>query len=118
MKAYARSKLGNVLFTSELARRLEGKGVTVNCLHPGPVATHIWSKAPVYARPFVAIGKLFMITPEQGGDRIVYLATDPSLAGQTGGYYEKNQLVAPSELAQDLALARKLWDVSLQLVHL
>ena len=118
MKAYSRSKLGNVLFTRELARRLEGKRVTVNCLHPGGVATTIWAKAPGWAKPFLSIAKLFMITPEQGGDRIVYLATDPAVEGETGGYYEKNRRVSPSTRAQDPELAKKLWDVSLQLAHL
>ena len=118
MKAYARSKLANVLFTRELARRLEHQGVTVNCLHPGPVASPIWGKAPVYARPFLAIAKLFMISPEEGGDRIVYLVSSPEVAGQTGGYYEKNRRVEPSRRAQDAALAGELWKKSAQLVGL
>jgi retinol dehydrogenase-14 len=118
MKAYSRSKLANILFTTELARRLEGTGVTVNALHPGAVATRIWSHAPVYARPFLAIGKLFMISPAEGGDRIVYLAASPEVANKTGGYYEKNRLVTPARLARDSALAARLWDISAQLVHL
>ncbi|HEU5057262.1 MAG TPA: SDR family oxidoreductase [Kofleriaceae bacterium] len=118
MKAYSRSKLANVLFTTELARRLDGKGVTVNALHPGAVATHIWSHAPGIARPFLAIAKLFMITPAEGGDRIVYLATSPEVEGKTGGYYEKNRLVTPARRARDPALASRLWSVSAQLVHL
>jgi NAD(P)-dependent dehydrogenase (short-subunit alcohol dehydrogenase family) len=119
MKAYSRSKLGNVLFTVELARRLAGRGVTVNCLHPGGVATNIWSHAPWYARPVLELGKkLFMISPEQGGDTIVYLAASPEVEGQTGGYYEKNQRVRPARRAEDPALAQRLWDVSLDLVHL
>ncbi len=118
MKAYSRSKLANVLFTSELARRLEGKGVTVNALHPGAVATHIWSHAPAIARPLLAVAKLFMISPEEGGDRIVYLATSPEVEGKTGGYYEKNRLVTPARLACDATLASRLWTVSTDLVHL
>ena len=118
MKAYTRSKLANVLFTSELARRLEGKGVTVNALHPGAVATHIWSHAPAIARPLLAVAKLFMISPEEGGDRIVYLATSPEVEGKTGGYYEKNRLVTPARLARDATLASRLWTVSNELVHL
>jgi retinol dehydrogenase-14 len=118
MKAYSRSKLGNVLFTNELARRLAGKGVTVNSLHPGAVATHIWSHAPAIARPILAIAKLFMISSEEGADRIVYLAADPEVAGKTGGYYEKNRLVHPSRLAQDKGVGEKLWDVSAQMVGL
>ncbi len=118
MKAYSRSKLANVLFTSELARRLEGKGVTVNALHPGAVATHIWSHAPAIARPILAVAKLFMISPEEGGDRIVYLAASPEVDGKTGGYYEKNRVVTPARLARDPALATRLWSVSSGLVHL
>jgi len=118
MKAYSRSKLANVLFTSELSRRLDGKRVTVNALHPGAVATHIWSHAPAVARPILAVAKLFMISPEEGGDRIVYLATSPEVDGKSGGYYEKNRLVTPSRLARDASLATRLWDVSSQLVHL
>jgi len=118
MKAYSRSKLANVLFTTELARRLDGKGVTVNALHPGAVATHIWSHAPAIARPLLAVAKLFMISPEEGGDRIMYLATSPEVDGKSGGYYEKNRLVTPSRRAQDPSLATRLWDVSSQLVHL
>lgn len=118
MKAYSRSKLANVLFTSELARRLEGKRVTVNALHPGAVATHIWSHAPAIARPLLAVAKLFMISPEEGGDRIVYLATSPEVEGKTGGYYEKNRLVTPARLARDSTLASRLWTFSTDLVHL
>lgn len=118
MKAYARSKLSNVLFTRELARRLAGTGVTVNCLHPGTVATNIWAHAPWFARPFLKAAKLFMISAEQGGDRIVYLATSPAVDGESGGYYEKDRRVEPSLLARDEKLARKLCDVSAQLVKL
>src|SRR5262249_10025587 len=94
------------------------KGVTVNSVHPGDVATNIWSHAPAIARPVLAIAKLFMNSPETGGNRIVYLAADPAVDGQTGGYYEKNRRVAPSALGQSAELARKLWDVSAKLVHL
>jgi NAD(P)-dependent dehydrogenase (short-subunit alcohol dehydrogenase family) len=118
MKAYGRSKLANVLFTAELARRLEGKGVTVNCLHPGAVATAIWSRAPWYARPILAVAKKLMVTPEEGGARVVHLAASEEVAGRSGGYYEKNRLVTPAPRAQDVALAKQLWDVSARLVQL
>jgi hypothetical protein len=82
------------------------------------VATNIWSHAPALAKPLLAIGRLFMTSAQTGGDRIVYLAADPAVAGQTGGYYENNRRVEPSALGQDAELARKLWDVSAKLVHL
>ena len=118
LAAYARSKLGNVMFTRELAKRLEGKGVLVNCLHPGTVATEIWGHAPWYTKPFLPLMRLFMITAEEGGNRIVQLAADPAIEGKTGGYYDNYQLKHPAKLAQDEAVAKKLWDVSAQLVGL
>ena len=116
MRAYSRSKLANVLFTAELARRLSGKGVTANCVHPGAVATNIWTGAPWYARPLVAVAKRFMLSPERGARPIVRLAASPELDGRTGGYFEKDRLVSPSRLAQDEALAKRLWEVSAELV--
>lgn len=118
MKAYSRSKLANVLFTSELARRLSGRGVTVNAIHPGAVATNIWSRAPWFARPLLAIAKRFMLSPEDAARAIVRLAASPDVEGRTGGYYERVEQVRPSPLAEDEALARRLWDESARLVQL
>jgi retinol dehydrogenase-14 len=118
MRAYARSKLANVLFTRELGRRLAGTGVTANCLHPGAVATNIWSRAPRYTQPLLAVAKLFMLSAEKAADTIVYLAASQEVAGQTGGYYERNRKVSPSPLAQDDTVARELWTRSADLVGL
>lgn len=118
MRAYARSKLANVLFTAELARRLTGTGVTANCLHPGAVATNIWSHAPWYTQPLLAVAKRFMVSPEKGADGVVYLATSPDVEGLTGGYYERNRKVLPALPAQDDAIAKALWERSATLVGL
>jgi NAD(P)-dependent dehydrogenase (short-subunit alcohol dehydrogenase family) len=121
MSAYGRSKLAQILFTRELARRLQGSGVTVNALHPGAVATGIWTKEalPWYARTPIALAKrLFMITPSDGADRILYLATSPEVEGATGGYYEKDRLVQPSQAARDEPLAVRLWKESMRLAGL
>ena len=119
MKAYARSKLANVLFAAELARRLAGTGVTSNSLHPGSVNTNIWSGAPGYAKPLIAIlVKPFLVSAERGAQTIVQLAADPSLEDVSGKYFEKKRPVSPAPLAQDQALAKRLWDVSARLVGL
>lgn len=119
LRAYARSKLCNVLFTRELAKRLEGTEVTANALHPGTVATHIWDGAPRWARPILELSKwLFMISPARGGKRIAYLAMSADVAEASGEYFEKNRPKKPSRLARDEALAKRLWDESLRLTDL
>jgi NAD(P)-dependent dehydrogenase (short-subunit alcohol dehydrogenase family) len=119
LRAYNRSKLANVLHTRHLARRLEGTGVTVNCLHPGAVSTNIWSGAPWFARPVLSVAKrMVMVPPATGGARIAHLATSPDVEGRTGGYYERDQLTEPAELARDDAVAARLDAVSRELVDL
>jgi retinol dehydrogenase-14 len=119
MRAYARSKLANVLFTRRLAKRLAGTGVTVNAVHPGAVATDIWGGAPWFAKPVVNLWKrLTMISPEHGARPIVYLATSPEVEGTSGQYFNRMKPAAPSRLAQDDALAERLWAESSRLVGL
>lgn len=114
---YARSKLANVLFTRELARRLEGTGVTANCLHPGVVATGIWASQEGLRKWAVRLASRFFVSPEQGARTIVQLATAPELEGVSGRYFSDGREVAPSRIAQDDQLARALWERSEALVR-
>jgi dehydrogenase/reductase SDR family protein 13 len=110
MKEYAVSKLANVLFTKELARRLEGSGVTAYAVHPGVVATDVWRRVPP---PFRWIMKKWMITPEEGAVSTLVCAADPSLASQSGRYYTVGgKEKRPSALADDADLAQTLWTKS------
>jgi NAD(P)-dependent dehydrogenase (short-subunit alcohol dehydrogenase family) len=119
MRAYSRSKLANVLTARHLARKLDGTGVTVTSLHPGAIATHIWDRAPWFARPVLAVLKrLQMESPEVGGSRLAFLAASPEVEGETGGYYQRNRLREPSELARDEELGDRLYAVSAALVGL
>jgi NAD(P)-dependent dehydrogenase (short-subunit alcohol dehydrogenase family) len=111
-RSYANSKLANILFTRELARRLDGTGVTANCAHPGVVRTGFGRDARPLLKLGITIGRAFMLSPERGADTIVYLASSPDVAEQTGGYYVKRQLREPSAAARDDAAARKLWEIS------
>jgi NAD(P)-dependent dehydrogenase (short-subunit alcohol dehydrogenase family) len=110
LTAYNRSKLCNILFTRELARRLDRTGVTANCLHPGFVASRIGDNNETLVSLGFAIAKrLFGISPERGAETSVYLATSPEVAGKSGGYYEKCALATPSARAYDDAAALRLW---------
>jgi NAD(P)-dependent dehydrogenase (short-subunit alcohol dehydrogenase family) len=110
LTAYNRSKLCNILFTRELSRRLDGTGVTANCLHPGFVASRIGDNNETLVSLGFAIAKrLFGISPERGAETSVYLATSPEVAGKSGGYYEKCALATPSARAFDDAAALRLW---------
>src|ERR1700724_3377375 len=112
MKAYGRSKLCNILFTRELARRLLGTGATANCLHPGFVATRIGDESGGSISRFAWLAKLFALPPEMGADTIVYLASSPAVAETTGEYFYKRQPIAPSPAAQEDRVAALLWERS------
>lgn len=112
LKAYSRSKLANVLFSHELARRLRGSDVTSNSVHPGGVATNIWNLTPWWVQPILVFAKPFMLSAEQGAARVVMLATGSEVEGLTGGYYERNRLAETSPEAGDSRLAARLWEAS------
>jgi len=114
-RAYSNSKLANILFTRELARRLEGTGVTANCAHPGVVRTRFGREARFPVQIGLMIARPFLLSPQRGAATIVYLATSPDVAGKTGGYYVKSQLREPSAAARDDETARRLWQVSEEL---
>lgn len=113
MRRYGETKLMNILFTGELARRLEGTGVTVNAVHPGSVTTNLGDPP----RVFSAVASRFMRTPAQGAVTSVVVATDPSLDGVTGGYFMNGKQADRklSRQARDDELASALWKRSEQL---
>jgi NAD(P)-dependent dehydrogenase (short-subunit alcohol dehydrogenase family) len=112
LKVYGRSKLANILFTRELARRLAGTGVTANCLHPGVVATRFGSSSGGFAGLVIPLLRPFFLAPEKGADTIVYLASSPEVANTTGEYFVKRKIAAPSAAARNDAAAKRLWEAS------
>jgi len=110
-RAYGTSKLCNILFTRELARRLAGTGVTANCLHPGFVRTRIGDNNPALAW-IGKVVKLFGLPPEKGAETIVFLASSPEVARVNGHYFYKCKPSTPSASAQSDADALRLWQVS------
>ena len=120
MRVYGQSKLANILFTQELARRLEGTGVTANSLHPGTVRTGYGADGD--ARGLLAFGikisSPFFLSPAKGARTSVYLASDPAVAGVSGEYFVKCKARQPKPWARDPEAARRLWQVSEELVGL
>ena len=116
IRAYGRSKLCNILFTRELARRWSGEGVTANCLHPGFVATRFGDASGGFLSSAVRIGKaLFAITPEKGAETIVYLASSPDVAAISGEYFYKCRPATPTAGGRDDSAASRLWNESAKL---
>jgi NAD(P)-dependent dehydrogenase (short-subunit alcohol dehydrogenase family) len=112
MKAYSRSKLCNILFTRELARRLRGTGITANCLHPGFVATRFGDESGALMSRVVWLAKVFAISPARGAQAIIYLASSPNVAKTTGTYFYESVPALPSRAAQDDRSALLLWERS------
>ncbi len=118
-QAYGLSKLANILFTRELARRLDGTGVTANSLHPGTVATGFGqNNNNLLIKVLLTLFKPFLKSPEQGAETLIYLSTAATVDGVTGKYFASRAEAATSALAQDDEAARRLWDISAQMVGL
>jgi NAD(P)-dependent dehydrogenase (short-subunit alcohol dehydrogenase family) len=115
-KAYGQSKLANVLFTYELARRLEGTGVTANTLHPGVIASGFGQTYPGAMSILVKLARPFLLTSEEGATTTVYLASSPEVEGVSGKYFSKSRPVRSNAVSYDEASQRKLWALSLELV--
>jgi retinol dehydrogenase-12 len=114
-RAYQQSKLANVLFTRELARRLGGRGVTTNALHPGVIASGFGRNGRGFFSRFVALGAPLLASPERGARTTIHVATAPELAGVTGRYFSGCREKTPSKAAQDDAAALRLWQISEEL---
>lgn len=117
--AYNQSKLANILFTMELARRLAGTGVTANAVHPGAVASGFGSPEDTRGleRLAMVLGRPFLISPERGARTVVYLASSSAVAGVTGGYFVRCRMHTPSRAARDPQAARQLWELSEKLLE-
>jgi retinol dehydrogenase 12 len=117
-QAYAVSKLLNILFTAELARRLAGTGVTANCLHPGFVRTALGREVTGIPGAAVRVALSLRPGPAAGARTSVYLAVSAEVADVTGGYFVKSRPARPSALARDETAAARLWELSAELVGL
>ena len=119
MGVYGRSKLANILFTRELARRLEGTGVTVNALHPGAVRTGLGmnNDAPVM-KLLVALARPFMRSPEKGAETSIWACSAPELAKSAAATSATGASASPTRSRRTTTAARRLWDVSARLVNL
>jgi len=109
---YSQSKLANVYFTYELARRLAGTGVTANCLHPGVVSTALFRHLPLVLRFALKLARPLLLTPAQGADTVIYLAAASEVAEVSGRFFERRETVESSPDSYDAAAARRLWEVS------
>jgi retinol dehydrogenase-12 len=118
MKVYGHSKLANLLFTQELARRLDGSGVTVNCVHPGAVATSLGKNNGTMATLLIRVLAPFFRTPDKGSATTMHVATSPALDGISGRYFASCREARPSAAGTDRAAAERLWELSAHLTGL
>jgi len=117
-QVYGESKLANILFTYELARRLEGSGVTVNALHPGFVASNFGTNNGPLVTWFMKFLHLFGRSPEEGAETVIYLASSPEVEAVSGKYYMDKEPVKSSPESYDRESALKLWEISMEITGL
>jgi len=116
-KAYQRSKLANISFSYELARRLFSHNITVNAMNPGLVATNVGETAGgISAKMKGWVDKIAGLTPEEGAQTIIYLATSPEVSGVTGRYFVKEKSIPSSKISYDIEFSKRLWEVSEELI--
>jgi NAD(P)-dependent dehydrogenase (short-subunit alcohol dehydrogenase family) len=118
MRAYSQSKLATILFTHELAKRLQGTNVTANCLHPGTVATNLGSDNGPVLSFLIKLALRTGISPEKGAETSIYLASSPEVEGVTGKYFSDCKEVRSSKESYDDAAGQRLWEVSAELTNL
>ncbi|HAI76314.1 MAG TPA: retinol dehydrogenase [Microscillaceae bacterium] len=118
LKAYALSKLHNILFTKALAKRLQGTSITTNCLHPGVVATNFGQSGSLFLKALVTIARPFFIGSSKGAETSIFLASSPEVAKVTGEYFDKKAIRKVNYHARSEENAEKLWQLSLQMTQL
>lgn len=118
MKAYGISKLCNIMFTHELAKRCKGTTITAYSLHPGVVGTQLAEEAGWFMKVVYTVGKPFMRSPRKGAETTIYLATATDIEDESGKYFKNKKVASPASIAFDDSLTKKLWDKSTALTHL
>jgi len=118
LKVYAMSKLAVIIFTYEFARRFDGNGVTINCLHPGYVRTNMIRNFRKFVKYFFPFISLFVRSPKRGAKTSIYCASSPKVEGVSGKYFKKRKEAKSVKASYDEELAKELWDVSVELTNL
>jgi len=118
LKAYAMSKLAVIIFTYEFARRFDGNGVTINCLHPGYVKTNMVRNFRKFVKYFFPFIGLFMRSPKRGAKTSIYCASSPDIEGVSGKYFKKRKEAKSVKASYDEELAKHLWNISVELTNL
>jgi NAD(P)-dependent dehydrogenase (short-subunit alcohol dehydrogenase family) len=115
-RAYALSKLANIMFTHELARRLRGTNVTANCCHPGYVGSNFGNSSNVVFRAIMRLSRPFLASTEKGAQTAIHLASSPEVEGISGQYFVNRKVAKPARIAVDDARTRELWEISERLI--